>query len=185
VAEEWDEARGGDHGYLFECTGTPPDLRLRVASRGILVALCSGPVLGLGVLMVLTHWPPFRLVGLAVLGLALAIAASIQPSLTIQVVQFAMIGVVFTLLAAVLQRLVDHPRRSASAVFGDPGGLASGSPPGSSLSRAAIVGSDDSTAIRHRPVSTVDHVSTGPPPVPESTSGRSTPREIGKPEPGR
>lgn len=181
LADEWDDdGRGDDHGYLFQCTGPPPDLRLRVVSRGSLVALCSGPVLGLGVLMVLTRWPPFRLVWLVVLVLGLAVAMAVQPSLTLQLVQPAMIGVVFTLLAAVLQRLVGHPRPSSPAVFGDPSGLVVGVSPGSSVSRLAAAGSDDSTAIRPRSVSTMDHVTTVPPPAPEGASGRGSARDPGK-----
>ncbi len=62
----------------------------------------------------------FRLIWSVLLALGLAVAASAQPSLTLQVVQCSMVGVVFTLLAAVLQRIVDRPRRGATAIFGEP-----------------------------------------------------------------
>jgi len=180
-ASSWDEDGRGDYqAYLFEHPGPPPELRLLVASRGLLVALCSGPVLGLGVLIVVYRRPPFRLLWAVLVGLALAVGAAVQPSLTIQLVQSAMVGVVFTLLAAALQRIVDRPRRGATAVFGDAAALGTVPGSGSSVSQVGGVGSDDSTAIRIRQISTVDHVIAAPQPPAENPSGRTTPRIYGQ-----
>ncbi|WP_406695456.1 hypothetical protein V5E97_30990 [Singulisphaera sp. Ch08] len=180
-ANGWDEdGRGDYHAYLFEHPGQPPDLRLLIATRGSLVALCSGPVLALGVLVVVYRRPRFRLLWSVLLALALAVSASAQPSLTLQVVQCAMVGVVFTLLAVVLQRIVDRPRPGATAVFGEPDNLGTAPHGGSSVNHTAGVGSDDSTAIRIRQVSTVDHAVAVSPPTSDTASGRGTSRNIGQ-----
>jgi hypothetical protein len=119
---------------------------------------------------------PFRLLWAVLLALALAVSAAAQPSLTIQLVQSALVGVVFTLLAAALQRMVDRPRRGASAVFGEPGQLGTVPNGGSSVNQMGGVGSDDSTAIRIRQISTVDHAIAAP--QPSSQSG--SPRNLGQ-----
>jgi hypothetical protein len=85
-----------------------------------------------------------------------------------------MIGLIFTVVAAMVQRLVERPRRAASAVFSDSGGLATSPTAGSSLNRADVVGSDDSTAIRVRAVSTVDHVATTNPSAPSGSVARGS-----------
>src|SRR5262249_14891258 len=107
-----DDGRTDSHRYLFERAGEPTELRLLTASRGGLVALCSGPVLGLGVLMIVYRRPRFRLLWVAVLGLLVAVAAALQPSLTLQLAQSAALGLAFTVLAALLQRVVERPRPS-------------------------------------------------------------------------
>lgn len=165
------------HSYLFGRPGPPTDLRVLIASRAGLVAICSGPVLALGVWLIVSRRSRFRLVWPVILAIALLVGAAIQPSVTFLAIQSGMIGVVFTLLAALMQRLVDRPRRRGAPGFGEASGLASGPPPGSSVSRTAGVGSDDSTAIRIRPVSTVDHLPTGPPGGSESIVGRNLPRD--------
>ncbi len=170
-ATDGEDGGGAYHAYLFGRPGPPAGLRPVIASRAWLVALCSGPVLGLGVLVLHRRRPP-RLIWAAALALALAAAVVVQPAATILAVQSSLIGVVFTLVAALVQRLVERPRRSAAAVFRDPGGLATPAASGSSLGRMTGVGSDDSTAIRVRAVSTVDHVATAAPPAPEEAVGR-------------
>ena len=100
------------------------------------MALCSGPVLGLGVLMIVYRRPPFRLAGSDLLALVLAVATAVQPSVTLKVAQSAMIGMAFTLLAAVVQRLVERPRRRAGGVFGEPNSLGAVAPAGSSHRRS-------------------------------------------------
>jgi hypothetical protein len=110
----------------------------------------------------------------AVLALGLAAATVVGPVVTLVVIQSSMIGVVFTLVAAMVQRLVERPRRAASAVFSESGGLATSATPGSSLSRADVVGSDDSTAIRVRAVSTVDHVAESNPSTPSGSVARGS-----------
>ncbi|MBV8555200.1 MAG: hypothetical protein JO116_06530 [Planctomycetaceae bacterium] len=147
---------GDDHSYLFGRSGQPDDLRLTIASRAGLVAVCSGPVLGLGVLLLFWR-PPLRIVWAAVLALVLTVAVAVQPSVTLLAIQSSVVGVGFTLLAVVMQRLVERRRRSASAVFGRPSSMAI-PPVGSMFRRAVGVGSDDPTELRARPVSSsADH----------------------------
>jgi hypothetical protein len=173
-----DDAGDAYHAYLFGRPGPPAGLRPVIASRAWLVALCSGPMLALGVLILHRRRPP-QLIWAAALALTLAAAMVVQPATTILAVQSSLVGVVFTIVAALVQRLVERPRRAAAAVFRDPGGLASTAASSSSLGRMAAVGSDDSTAIRVRSVSTVDHVPAAAPPTPEEAVGRGTGAERG------
>ena len=106
---------------------------------------------------------------LPALAFGVSVAALVHPSLTLQAAQSAMVGVLLTALVALMQRLVGGRHRPA--LLGDPTGRASGLAPGSSLGLAVGAGSDDSTAIRPRPVSTMDYVV--PPPAPPS--GESVP----------
>jgi hypothetical protein len=89
-----------------------------------------------------------------------------------------MTGVVLTLLTAVMHRQVQ--RRASARVFGEagsrPGATVGAGPSGSSVNYTGSVGSDDSTAIRVRPIaSTVDHPISGVPlnTERESASGRT------------
>ncbi|WP_020466152.1 hypothetical protein [Singulisphaera acidiphila] len=178
----WDEdGRGDYHAYLFEHPGQPPELRLLIATRGSLVALCSGPVLALGVFVIVYRRRRFRLIWSVLLVLVLAVAASAQPSLTLQVVQCALVGVVFTLLAAALQWIVDRPRRGTTAVFGEPGQMGPAPNGGSSVNQLGGVGSDDSTAIRIRQVSTMDHPVAISQLGSDTASGRGGSRNLGQP----
>jgi hypothetical protein len=145
---------------------------VRVAARSWLVAVCSGTVLVVGGVLILVWRPPLRLLWVAAMALCLAVATLLHPDLTFLVVQSAMIGVLLTVLLAAIQWVVEG-RRSGSTVYGEAGPLAPGlATAGSTLSRIIGVGSDDSTAIRTRPVptSTVDHVPTKPLPPPESAA---------------
>jgi hypothetical protein len=172
-----DDGRGDYHGYLFGSPGSPSDLRPWIASRASLVAIFSGPVLALGLLLLYLR-PTFRLSASVFLALVLAIATAVQPSVTVLGVQSAMMGVLFTLVAAATQRLVERPRRASPSFFGEPNNLAGTSLPGSSVNRLGGAGSDDSTAIRVRAPSTVDHAPAVPP-SPDSASGRVSSRERG------
>jgi len=160
-ADEWaDEGREGYHNYLFGRPGTPNEFRPHIASRAGLVGLWSGMALGIGVLILYLR-PWSRMLAMTFLALGLAIAVALQPSGTILAVQSAAVGVLFTLVAALMKRQVERPRPMAAAVFGEPAATASPSLPASSVSRpVGIVGSDDSTAIRVRPASTIDHIPT-------------------------
>ena len=168
VVAGFEESTAGDsQGYVFGRPGQPPDLPVRIASRGWLVGICSGSVLVVGGLLILFRAPAPRLIWLAALALGLSVSTLVQPGVTFLAVQSAMLGVVLTLLTALMQRLV-HRRRPAP-VFGEPGGLGGGVvPAGSTVSRTVGVGSDDSTAIRVRPTSsTVDHRANASPVPPE------------------
>ena len=167
-SEGLDGAEGDDHSYLFGRPGQPVDLRLTIASRAGLVAVCSGPVLGLGVLLLFWR-PPLRIVWAAVLALVLTVAVAVQPSVTLLAIQSSVVGVGFTLLAVVMQRLVERRRRRASAVFGQPSSMPI-PPVGPTFSRAVGVGSDDPTEIRAWPVSSsVDHLPNNLPEAPRDT----------------
>jgi hypothetical protein len=175
VADGFDDAAaGGDQNYLFGRPGQPSELRVRIASRGWLVGICSGTVLVVGGVLILFRRPSTHLAWLAALGLGLSGLTLVQPSVTILAVQSAMLGVVLTLLTALMQRLVH--RRRAGSVFGEAGGGLGGPvPSGSTVSRMVTVGSDDSTAIRVRPNSTtVDHFTptTAATPEQEGAAGR-------------
>jgi hypothetical protein len=142
------------------------------------VAVCSGPVLGLGVLLLFWR-PPLRIIWAAVLALVLTIAVAIQPSVTLLAIQSSVVGVGFTLLAVVMQRLVERRRRRASAVFGQPSSMTI-PPVGSTFSRAVGVGSDDPTELRARPVSSsVDHLPNNLPEAPRDTGIQGPPPDQG------
>ncbi len=179
AVEGLDEAAGGDvQSFLFGQHGPPTDLPIRIASRGLLVGICSGAVLAVGALLILVWRPAMPLAWATALALGLACAAIVEPSVTLLVVQSATTGVVLTLLTALMQRQVQ--RRASATVFGEgsgrPGSRPGAAAPGSSVNYTGSVGSDDSTAIRVRPVaSTVDHPVGGTPfnTERESASGRS------------
>ena len=151
-----EDVPGADHGYLFGRPGEPIAMRLPIVPRAVLVAVCSGMVLGIGIL-VLRCDPARQLMAACLLAMAVAVAAAWQPSITLMAVQSAMLGLILTILAALMHRMQNR-RRSAPATFAEAGGLVSPMIPGSSLNRWSEPGSDDSTAIRARPGSTVDHV---------------------------
>ena len=151
-----EDIHGPDHGYLFGRPGEPVVMRLPLVPRAVLVAVCSGTVLGLGIL-VLRWYPARQLMAASLLAMALAVATAVQPTITLLAAQSAVLGLILTILASLMQRMQNR-RRSAPATFGAAGGLASPMIPGSSLNRWSEPGSDDSTAIRVRPASTVDHV---------------------------
>jgi hypothetical protein len=155
------DSKGDSHGYLFGRAGGPTDLSITVASRALLVAVCSGTVLAVGALLILVWRPPGRLIWVAVPAFILAVAALLHPSVTFLAVQSGMVGVVLTASIALMQKFFVG-RRSGPVAYGDPNGRAAGVAPGSTLSRTVGVGSDDSTAIRVRPVSTMDYLPTPP-----------------------
>jgi hypothetical protein len=130
-------------------------MRLPLVSRAVLVAVCSGVVLGLGIL-VLRWYPARQLMAACLLAMVVAVAAAMRPNTTLLAAQSAVLGLILTALAALMQRMQN--RRAAPATFGEVGGLGSALTPGSSLNRWSEPGSDDSTAIRVRPASTVDHI---------------------------
>lgn len=174
VADGFDDAPGDPPNYLFSRPGRPTVLRPRIISRGWLVGICSGSVLATGGILIAFRRPSVPLAWGVSLALLLACITLVQPSVTILAVQSAMLGLVLTLLTALMQGLVN--RRRLAPAFGEPGGLATVVPTGSTLNRTIGVGSDDSTAIRVRPISTtVDHYVTGVPSNAEraDASGRS------------
>src|SRR5262249_7617205 len=107
------------------------------------------------------------------LAVLLGATTLLEPSVAMLVAQSATIGVVLTLVTALTHRLV-HRRRAP--VFGETSGRTGTIAPGSSLNLAPGAGSDDSTPIRLRPVSsTADHpaAGTGLPPYGRAPTGAS------------
>lgn len=158
AAADADDQRGDYHAYLFGRPGPPAELAVTVVSRAWLVALCSGSVLAVGGVLIMCWRPSMTLAWLAALLFLLAVGVLLHPSVTLLAVQSAELGLVLTVLLAVMHRVVER-RRPAPAVFGEPSALTPPVAPGSTFNRVVGVGSDDSTAIRTRPtpVSTMDY----------------------------
>jgi hypothetical protein len=169
-----DMAEGDAQSYLFGQSGPPGDFPLRITSRGLLVGVCSGMVLIVGALLILVRRPSLGKAWVAVLGVVLAAAMLAESSVVLLVVQASLIGVVLTLLTALMHYLVHRRRRVA--VFGEASSRSGTMAPGSSLNLAAGVGSDDSTQVRARPVSsTAEHHPPGTfsPPIGRASTGAS------------
>jgi hypothetical protein len=174
------EHAGDAQEYLFSKGGEPGALSVTVASRALLVAVCSGAVLVFGGLALRVVRPPAAILGGLLAAVGLAAACLVRPSVVMLVVQSGMIGVFLTCLLGLLHRLVEG-RRGGATVLGEgsSGSLVPVSVPGSTASRVVAAGSDDSTAIRSRTLSTMDHV---PAPVvspPAESSSRHEPAARG------
>jgi hypothetical protein len=167
-----DDARADDHGYLFGRPGSPTDLRLMVVSRPYLVLYSSLAVLTLGLFLLLAWRPPFRIAWVASLALILAVATAVESSVTILVLQSSVLGMILTILAVIIRR-IEERRRPSDAVFGDPNHLLVSQAAGSTVIRAGGAGSDDSTAIRVRPASTMDHLPMTQSAAAEGAAGRA------------
>jgi hypothetical protein len=151
IGEELD----GAHGFLFSRSGAPSSLRPWVVSRASVVAVCSGTVLLLGFYLIF-FGARLKILWAVAAAACLAATALAHPSSLLLVLQSSLSGVVLTLLGLVIQRLIERPRQGASGGSqpGSSSGLATAMP-----AAASGVGSDDSTAIRVRPSSTMDYVS--------------------------
>jgi len=160
-----EDVRGDFHGYLFGRPGDPVALRPWIASRAGLVGAFSGATLLAGLLLLIglrrgvATWA-------ALLALAVAVAAALQPSATLLAVQASAVGVALTLVAALTRRIVErrvphperyHPTGKLASTAGHGIAVGGDGPP--------AVGSDHSTVVRPRIPSTVDRASV-PPAVP-------------------
>jgi hypothetical protein len=159
--------------WLFSRSGRPTDLRVLVLTRAWIVAACSGATLFIGFLAIFAHIR-FRTAWAIAAILTLLSAALLRPSVTWLIVQSSFIGIVLTVLGLLIQRLLDRPKASARTTreLGPGNGQVASD---SSLERPAVVGSDDSTAIRVRVPSTMDYI---PSPITGSASddpARSSP----------
>jgi hypothetical protein len=161
------------HAYLFGRPGPPLAMRPFVASRPWLVAVCSGTVLAMGFWLMFAKPRP-RFLGPAAAAAAIMAAAFVHPSVLLLALQSSLSGVLLALLGLAIRRYVEGSRGAAA-----PPGPAVG-PGGSGLSDIppSAVGSDDSTAVRHRPSSTMDYVSPlsftpGPDPATGSRIGQA------------
>jgi hypothetical protein len=142
--------------YLFSQSGQPRALTAWIVPGSLLVAVCSGAALLVGFLVIFTKIR-MRTIWLAVAGLSLLAAVYVEPGVTFVAIQSASIGVVLTILGLLIESLTDRWKSIPMFVRGRR------APPGpaavdSSLKRAPIVGSDDSTAIRVTVPSTQDYV---------------------------
>ncbi len=151
--------RGNRHSYLFSRVGSPTSLRFVIFSRFTLLLLCSGPVLMAG-LLVLAFRPPPRLTTAALLILVFALGSVVDLSVVFLVLQSSVLGLALFLTAVVIHWIIE--RRNPSRTPGDLGTIVPITP-GSTFDRSPAVGSEDSTAIRVRPmppsaVSTADHI---------------------------
>lgn len=157
-----DGALDESHQLLFSRTGQPGALGVRIVPRAWLIAAGSGATLALGFLAMFARLR-FRTAWAVAAVAALVVAALVQPSLAMQVIQASVMGAVLSALGLVIQHRLDR-RRAPAGAPGRDSAPAGGTPPGdSSLNRGsgapgvASVGSDDSTAIRVRTPSTLDY----------------------------
>ena len=161
------EGRIGDHGYLFGRPGGPDSLRPTIAPRALLIGLCSGAALLIG-LLTLSKRPLLRgsapVIGLGVLG-GLALASR---SAAILAFQSSTVGLLLVAVAVMTRWLVDRRRptgRFPEIVAAGSSGTAqrSGGRPSRPMEPAGV-GSDDSTAIRRRPSEPAEQPPPPPPP---------------------
>lgn len=177
VAEtpEGEAAGRRSHSYLFSTTGNPVSIQPVLVARPWLVAGFSGPVLLVG-LVVLARRPPLSLVLVFALFSALALGASVEPSLLFLGLQSSVFGIVLVLVALVLQQSLERRHPAGSVVSNRPRDSASpASPrlPGPDPSDSSdLAGSDGSTVIRPRPGTTVEHVRRLEASVPEPVEER-------------
>jgi hypothetical protein len=142
--------------WLFSRAGAPTELDVWVLPRAGLVAACSGVTLILGFLAIFARIR-FRTAWAIVAVLGLLAAALLQPSVTWLFLQSAFMGAALSGLGLWIQRLLDRPKATGRPARES----GSGTVPivaDSSHERPAIVGSDDSTAIRVRIPSTMDFI---------------------------
>jgi hypothetical protein len=146
--------------YLFARPGVPREPAPRVVPWPVLVGVCSGAVLVVGLAVLLAR-PPARLVWLCGLGASWALAVAVEPNAGLLALQAASLGLALTGVAALTRRFVD--RRGRPRVAGRPSALNRGAPPAGSGSGHVPVtdpGSDESTVIRRRAPTTIDYLPT-------------------------
>ena len=141
--------------YLFSQRGDRAALEAWIVPRSSLVGICSGVTLLIGVLAIFLKLR-FRTIWLAVAGLAVLAAVLVEPSVTFLALQSAALGGLLSVLGLMIESWIERTRfRSLRASRGAPPEFRSATD--SSLNRSSGVGSDDSTAIRIRVPSTLDH----------------------------
>src|SRR5262249_37322039 len=135
--------------------GSPAELNAWVVPGALFVAICSGIVLLIGFALIFLR-SRFRAAWVAAGGVIVLAAILFEPNGTLLVLQAAALGAALALLGLLIERSIE--RSSARSLAVRPAGTAAIRPAGdSSLERSAGVGSDDSTAIRVRVPSTLDH----------------------------
>jgi hypothetical protein len=144
--------RANSHAYLFRTTDGAVPISVMLAPRVLLVGLCSGSVGLAGIALVLLR-PGIRFLMIPVVMLLLVMAFAWDPNITLQVIQSGALGVILAMIAAGLQRLVDRKRGGPVRISEATGSVQA--PLAPSTASLAMVGSDDSTAIRARAPSSV------------------------------
>ncbi len=155
--DEFDVANPEDRDrYLFSRCGPPAALGVYIVSRSWLVAIFSGAALLIGFLAIFSKLR-FRTTWLGIAGVALLAAILAEPSVIFLALESALLGVVLTLVGLIIELLIE--RMKSRSVRTRTVTVGAGRPvPDSSLSMRPSVGSDESTAIRVRPSSTLDFV---------------------------
>jgi hypothetical protein len=155
VEDALDEEADDSHSYLFGRAGEPVPLQLWVASRTWIVGTCSGIVLLVGFFLMFSR-KSFRAIWVATAALCVLGAAFAHPSALLLFLQSALSGVVLVLLGLLIQRVLERARSDGAAMSTPGSVLTQAGTTGSALALAGV-GSDDSTAVRVRVSSTVDH----------------------------
>ncbi len=183
TAAALDETPEGDdaaRGLLYSRPGPPTPMAPRLVSRAGAVLACSG--LALLAALALTFFPsraPWVAGAAAVAGLPAAMY--LPAGAWAFAMQASVFGVALGLAIFLGRRLA---AREAPAPAGGPSRVTAGSSlvaPGSSFRSASEVGSDDSTAIRSRPSTTMDYLAAPPPPGPDPDASLATRRPRGLP----
>jgi hypothetical protein len=141
--------------YLFSRRGQPADLHALIVPGSWLVGVCSGFTLIVGFLAIFMR-VRFRTIWLVAAVAAVLAVVLVEPTVSLLVLQAAALGAVLTLVGILIEQSIERlslrslrAERTAAAVIRPA--------TDSSLNRSAGVGSDDSTAIRVRVPSTLDH----------------------------
>ena len=148
---------GGDQQdrYLFSRRGQPTELKAWIVPGTWLVGICSGFTLVIGFLAIFLRLR-FRTIWLVSAVVAVLAAVLVEPTVTFLILQAAALGAALALVGLLIERSIE--RSSLRTHRAERGGAVVVRPAAdSSLNRSAGVGSDDSTAIRVRVPSTLDH----------------------------
>lgn len=146
-------AEGMDHGYAFDRPGAATALRPLLMTKGGLVGACSGVLMALGLPLVLARWRGRGPV-VAFLGVVGATLVAWEPGASVAVAQSSALGVVLTGVAAGALQLVERRSRFIMPPVHPGFDLAREEPP----PREPVgAGSDESTFIRPRMGTTVEH----------------------------
>jgi hypothetical protein len=127
-----------------------------IVSRPLLVGVCSGSTLFVGFLAIFAKLR-FRTIWVAIAGVGLAAGVLLEPTALFLILESALLGVVLTLLAFLIELVIERARFLSIPAHGRALATTRASPE-SSLNLSPTVGSDDSTAIRVRVPSTVDYI---------------------------
>lgn len=166
----------GRHGYLFSRVGPAAAMAFRLESRFMLVGLCSGPILLVG-LLILGRRPPPRPLLAGVL-VALFVAGTFgDVSVIVLIVQSSLLGFALLLAAVAMQGVLGRRAAAESRSSDHRVGPPAPAPP--SAQPAAFL-ADGSTAIRPQPAppaaSTTGHPpgagggGPAPPPAPSTAT---------------